>query len=384
MTQKVPLIFICHGIGGLIFKQAFLNLCRSRRASAACVRFVVFLGTPHYGCHNLSLCIQPEDDRLDDPSMSKLSSWVIKQTARNSAYVLQLNNSYRVLATGIPTRCYTEALPIATCREPNERIFFSGRNIAVPERDSQICRFAQWNNFKDEFQSKLEATHFSIVTCIGSAKHYLSLLMKIRDILSDESLAQLQRNQDSLTDILARTSVQCYSFQTVPLDSPLPLSFPESVLQFPLGGRLNTAHGLQTDRTSFKALSLKDLIRRAFSGYDFPPWGTDSDRKELNIPGAHRDDWVDWYHVRHCVGDWVPLLQSAIYQAKDMAPTSDESLTADLWHGFFRKFNLRRLTWQYPSPSFQPYSMRFVDTGDTSIQEGRRFSLALALYFPFM
>ena len=52
--QDVPIAFFCHGIGGLVLKQALLYLYRDDESYVDLTMFIVFIATPHHGSEAFS------------------------------------------------------------------------------------------------------------------------------------------------------------------------------------------------------------------------------------------------------------------------------------------------------------------------------------------
>jgi hypothetical protein len=75
---KRPIIFVCHGFGGLLVKRA-LAFSSTRRAQAVehlrsvfmSTRAIVFLGTPHNGIRKESLLLRHQHPQLDRPGPSQ-------------------------------------------------------------------------------------------------------------------------------------------------------------------------------------------------------------------------------------------------------------------------------------------------------------------------
>lgn len=213
--------------------------------------------------------------------------------------------------------------------------------IIVPDSSSQISQNAQWNCFDDSFEQTLPADHHTMATIIGDGvyPYYESLLRRIRQILLPGRLEDAQQFQQLENEILHDVSIQRYTFSPS-VDGP----------QVALPMMQTDGKMISAKFRPLKAPYIVTLFRFLNDAVKTKSRSLNETRKKPSSPDGPT---VRWYHIRHCVGIWAPLVLSALALVNAIPLVRLDELTEDLWKSFLEKYQLRRPEWPFPEPSLK-------------------------------
>ena len=394
---QAPIIFFCHGIGGLIFKKALVKLSNSEglKSYLDLIRFVVFLATPHHGSEHFS---RPDLGKLvvdqgPKPSRLKLGPKLQSQLGVSNHYLEFLDHRFRIASAGIPMRCYSELK-----RTPNWEFNTPHKiqnDMIVSRFSSRISQSTQWNSFEDSFECDLLTSHYYMVFFIGTHGIYDSLLCRIRELLQPsirEKFGHTGSPLNLLNGALRAAIIYCYDVPVAPEDWRDPANLlkedevnpQRSDESSPLRGSTMTIDDFfcQVLKDDIKGHVLDVMNKKAYIGLlERSDTVKDDERlrkgrkrkqerreqgqlqrqgaegKQTEVDLIHSPTKLNWYHLRYPVGDWVPLLLSAIALKKGIPFLAQEYLTEGLRIGSNNKTLLNRPHWQYPGASLRPYPM---------------------------
>ncbi|KAK3390389.1 ankyrin repeat protein [Podospora didyma] len=150
-----PIIFICHSLGGIVFKQAFLQADENKNYAALKNNFkgVMFFGTPHRGSGIASWATMA----------ARLLALTSLGTSTNTQLSKDLEPSskkLRSISDSFQQRCIRDGFDIVSCYETNKMSFLGspvvGREsavlglgpnetvIAIEGDHRSMCRFSTW------------------------------------------------------------------------------------------------------------------------------------------------------------------------------------------------------------------------------------------------
>ena len=275
-----------------------------------------------------------------------------------SPYLKLLDLAFRIVSMDIPMRCYAEGDETRISDEPPEAA------IIVPFPSSQIPQNTQWNGFNDNFDCVLPIGHYDTVFLLGISVYYDSLLHRLIQILSASRNDEFRERQ--LTSRLLKfIPIHRHELLYASKDNPILLN---ELYRIKLG------YSCGEDCSSQRILTIIDILDEALNvdidvqardvqGGQLYDGNTEhvrpiasstqeamesSERRREDAKAVTKPMSVNWYHVRYCVGDWVPLLLSAIALKRCMLYVSQDSLTEELRTEYKSSHLWRRPQWQYP------------------------------------
>ena len=372
--QGNSLIFICFGLGGLIFKKAFLDFYNECNECIGLTTFVVFVGTPHRG-------LIANTSNLE---VAKMWKKMQEQVHFPSPFSEFLDIKFRIVSMDIPIRCYSLGNedrygPFSRNQEGLAR----HPRPAMGPHEFQLSQYAQWNGFDDHFEPFLPDGAHNYDMRFGDGgddKYYRSLYERIHALVQS---SEQQRPIDKHTireEILRQVDVH-HHFLT-----------PDDLVSTSTG---TLSNGAETPGSPISnqplptfALSLFHILEKAvatdpeFKEIDFQSQGSFNENGEIIVPGEESLSRIEWLHVEHCVGNWALVLLAAIAIRKRQPLISRENLTGDLWKGFLQKIHQERPDWQYPTPSFQTIP-QFQGPANHSSSLGAQIGQTV-LFFPYL
>ena len=272
-------------------------------------------------------------------------------------------------------RCYSEGEEtVIGSHDPPAKP--GARRFIVERSSAQISPHMQWNGFEDNFDCTLPIAHQYTVFLIGISGYYDSLLHRMRQVLSAWPLAEPERK--TLEGILHDTKITRYKL-TVGSDDWRERADPqygnnvgsccaEDIFkQRPLSQFLSEALEKDISHSGSASGSKRIAPRDTEKGQS-----TEENLERKIEIGQDRCGQVEerkeprWYHVRYCVGNWAPLLLSAIGIKKCLLPMPIDDLIEDI-----RKGNLLKgPQWQFPGAAIKsietPNDLTVLDRPSTS------------------
>ncbi|MCJ1435227.1 hypothetical protein MMC27_004599 [Xylographa pallens] len=178
----VPIVFVVHSLGGLVFKKAYIagqsdtqyqNLVKEIRA-------VLFMSTPHRGS-NLAIIL---NRILATSFMGHTSKQYIADLKKNSPVIEALNEDFRNLAPKLQIFCFYETLETTV----------AFKSFMVLEKDSSIL------GYPGEISRPLDADHHTVCKFASPEDpNYKSVRSALLTLIRNYNISGLQKSKSKLT-----------------------------------------------------------------------------------------------------------------------------------------------------------------------------------------
>ncbi|KAK3684319.1 hypothetical protein B0T22DRAFT_493833 [Podospora appendiculata] len=233
-----PLAFLAHSLGGLVLKDALVQLDKGSTEAyknlIGIVRGAIFFGVPNLGMEqsHIRTIVQ------DNPNEA-----LVEDIARNSNYLCQLDKDFKQAFFHERLKCFwafeTSKSP-TTHRTGDGTIGRHGPPAILVSRESATCRF---NEIDPSITLPMNATHSDMVKFTRDHLHYHDVISKLLDILSS---TRTFNERSSLDNLNRQSEAQ------LAMDQDLP------------------QHDLSTDLSAFKqATMLTQAEQGDFAGTEF-------------------------------------------------------------------------------------------------------------------
>ncbi|KKY25011.1 putative nacht and wd domain protein [Phaeomoniella chlamydospora] len=160
-----PIIFVAHSMGGLVFKQAYLQARHDPEIShiAGAIQAVMFLSTPHRGS-----TLAPLLNKILNISIKHSTKQYITDLAKNAPFLEQINEQFRQVAPELQIFSFYETLPTPV----------GPRSMMVVEKDSSTL------GYPGERSRPLDADHHHVCKFDSvEDPNYKSVCWALRDLV---------------------------------------------------------------------------------------------------------------------------------------------------------------------------------------------------------
>ncbi|KAK0640557.1 hypothetical protein B0T16DRAFT_438603 [Cercophora newfieldiana] len=187
-----PVLFICHSLGGLVFKQAYLLACENTNYTELKRRVggVLFFGTPHRGS-SMAWWAKTAARLLELASLG---------TSTNTQLAKDLDPSsqrLRFVSDAFYGLCSRDELPVVSCYETDK---IGGLNTVIVDRDSVVLGVA------GEITIAVEGDHRSMCRFSNlEEKRFLPVAMRLQKMAS-ASLSQSTSRVQSLMESFSKAN----------------------------------------------------------------------------------------------------------------------------------------------------------------------------------
>ncbi|KAK3321504.1 hypothetical protein B0T19DRAFT_374928 [Cercophora scortea] len=173
-----PLAFLAHSLGGLVLKDALVQIAKGSteayRTLISIVRGGIFFGVPNLGM---------EQSHIRAIVQNNPNEALVEDIARNSNYICKLNEDFSQVSFRGRLKCFwafeTSRSPTAL-RTADGEINRDGPPAILVSRESATCRF---NEIDPSTTLPINASHSDMVKFPRDHRHYHDVISKLFDIL---------------------------------------------------------------------------------------------------------------------------------------------------------------------------------------------------------